>query len=111
MADQSVTLRNSHGDLGSRYLGATLRIDGTLTIEGQDLGDGVEEIFGSGSREYEWAWTIQPSNVQTLTNALGVAGDVLSALHDRFSGDAADGLKPFLDQHQIPYDCWTRIGD
>ena len=51
-----VTLRDTRDEGGSRHLSASLKGDGTLIIEGQDLGPGVEGFFGSGLTEYEWAW-------------------------------------------------------
>ena len=110
MTKRSVTLRQSRDELGSRYLGASLSVDGTLTIEGQDLGDGVEQFFGKGHREYEWVWTIISNDVVQLKAALK-SDDVLVALAERFSNAAAAELQPFLDAHGIPYKSWNRIGD
>jgi hypothetical protein len=107
----STTLRDSHDELGSRYLAASLSADGTLTIEGQDHGDGVEQVFGPGNREYEWTWKIESKDVVLLKSALRSDDDVLVALAEQFSNDAAAGLKPFLDEHGIPHECWSRIGD
>ncbi len=107
----NVTLRDTRDEGGSRYLGARLKADGTLLIEGQDLGPGVENFFGPGLTEYEWAWIIRPPGVRKLKLALACDDDVLAALRDRFSGDAAAGLKPFLDDNGIPYEPWSRVGD
>lgn len=109
MTNRTVTLRNSRDGLGSRYLGATLATDGSIRIEGQDLGDGVEQIFGC--REYEWSWTIPPHAVVTLSAALGAGDDVLAALQKRFSSDDAAELQPFLDANGVAYESWSRIGD
>jgi hypothetical protein len=106
-----VTLRDTRDEGGSRHLSASLKGDGTLLIEGQDLGPGVEGFFGPGQTEYEWAWTIRPTGVRTLKLALACDGDVLSALRDRFSGDAAADLQPFLDDNGVPYEPWSRVGD
>lgn len=113
MSGRFVTLRDHRDKLGRRYLGATLTADGTLRIEGQDLGVGVEQVFGPGNREYEWAWTIRPSNVAKLGEALNAGKNVgvLAALEQRFSGEAAAGLQTFLDEHDVPYESWSRIGD
>jgi len=56
MTSKRVVLRNTRDADGTRYLEASINAEGDLVIEGQDLGPGVEEIFGI--REYEWAWTI-----------------------------------------------------
>ena len=111
MISRSVTLRESRDKLGVRYLRATLSTNGTLTIEGQDLGDGVEQIFGPGNREYEWVWTIQASEVTKLILALNCGDDILAALLSRFSNDAAADIQPFLDKHAIQYESWSRMGD
>ena len=106
-----VTLRDTRDEGGSRHLSGSLKGDGTLVIEGQDLGPGVEGFFGSGLTEYEWAWIIRPPEVNTLKMALACEDDVLVALRDRFSGDAAAGLQPFLDDNGVSYEPWSRVGD
>ena len=105
----TVVLRDIDDAQGIRYLEASLSSDGELRIEGQDLGSGVEEIFGL--REYEWVWTVRAHNVPKLLRALGAKSDVLSALSERFTGERADELMPFLDSQGIPYEVWSRIGD
>jgi hypothetical protein len=110
MNHQSVILRDTHDALGSRQLSASLAADGTLTFEGQDIGKGVEQVFGDGNIEYEWVWTVQPEHVPQLRFALNAGDDVLSALAARFSDDAAAELYAFLNDHKIPYDSWSRIG-
>ena len=106
-----VTLRDTHDEDGTRNLGAHLKGDGTLLIEGQDYGPGVERFFGPGLTEYEWAWIIRPPGVRTLKLALACDDDVLAALRDRFTGDAAAGLQTFLDDNGVPYEPWSRVGD
>ena len=105
-----VTLRDTRDEDGSRQLSATLKGDGALLIEGQDLGPGVERFFGPGLTEYEWAWIIRPPGVKTLKLALA-RDDVLAALRDRFSGDAAADLQRFLDDNAVPYEPWSRVGE
>ncbi len=107
----TVTLRDSRDQDGARRLDARLQSDGTLLIEGQDIGPGVERFFGPGMTEYEWAWTIRPQSVTALKKALKSDDDVLSALKDRFSGAAAADLKPFLDDNGVAYEAWSRVGD
>jgi hypothetical protein len=107
----SVTLRSTRDEDGSRHLGARLEDDGSLLIEGQDLGPAVERFFGPDMTEYEWAWTIRPLGVSKLKLALACDDDVLAALIRRFSGDDAADLGSFLDDNGIPYESWSRIGD
>jgi hypothetical protein len=107
----SVTLRDTRDEDGSRQLSASLKGDGALLIEGQDLGPGVERFFGPGLTEYEWAWIIRPPGVKKLKLALACDDDVLAALRDRFSGDAAADLQPFLVDNGVPYEPWSRVGE
>ncbi|MBW6494035.1 MAG: hypothetical protein K0B16_05690 [Burkholderiaceae bacterium] len=46
------------------YLGASYSNKGDFLIEGQDIGDGVETVYGC--REYEWFWTINYSDLPKL---------------------------------------------
>ena len=105
-----VTLRDARDEDGRRQLSASLKGDGALLIEGQDLGPGVERFFGPGLTEYEWAWIIQPPGVRALQLALA-RDDVLAALRDRFSGDAAADLQRFLEDNGVPYEPWSRVGE
>jgi len=106
-----VTLRDLQDEEGSRHLCARLQNDGTLRIEGHDLGPGVARFFGAGMTEYEWVWLIKPPDVQTLSLALADENDILTTLKKRFSGDAAASLQTFLDENEVPYEAWSRIGD
>lgn len=94
---------------GSRLLEASITAEGDLLIEGHDLGDGVERHFGV--REYEWTWTVPAASLPVLLRAMGASGDVLAVLRERFSGDDAAALGPFLESHGIPTDRWSRLGD
>lgn len=109
MKEYRVVLRNVQEAGDIRYLGAILTGDGELKIEGQDVGDDVEEIFGY--REYEWVWTIRSEDVAALLKALGKSSDPLSALEAQFSGEDAGKLKAFLDTNEIPHEAWSRVGD
>jgi hypothetical protein len=111
MEKRSVTLRDTHDVQGIRHLAASLSVDGTLTIKGQDIGRGVEGVFGAGYSEYEWAWTIKPSEVERLLVVLDSGDDALAGLSGRFSGEAAAGLQAFLDEHGVVYEFWSRMGD
>jgi hypothetical protein len=109
MTGKSVVLRNVRDAQGTRHLQATLTGEGDLVIEGQDLGDGVEQIFGV--REYEWIWTIRARDLPSLLDAMGGSSNVLATLRERFSGDNAAELKSFLDSHDVPHEVWSRMGD
>jgi len=104
-----VVLRQVKDADGSRLLEASVTANGDVLIEGHDFGDGVERVFGV--REYEWAWTIPSASIPSLLHALGATDDVLSALKERFSGDNAPLLGPFLEANEIPTERWSRLGD
>lgn len=110
---RQVVLRQTRDRDGSRHLGACLEPGGDLLMEGQDLGDGVEAHFGAGCREYEWCWTVRAADLPALLDALEQppGTDPLVALAGRFSGERAAGLKAFLEQHEIPHETWSRVGD
>jgi hypothetical protein len=99
----SVTLRSSRDANGSQHLSASLQSNGTLSIDGQDI--------GRTQGEYEWALTIQPPEVEKLKTALACGDDVLAALATKFSGDAAAGLETFLNSNGVSYEFWSRLGD
>ena len=96
-----------------RHLEATRRPDGAILIEGQDLGPGVERIFGAGLTEYEWTWTIEPDAVPAAIAALeGIEGDDPLRLLAAWSA-AHGGVDPGsrLREAGVPIEFWSRIGD
>lgn len=104
-----VILRDEQTKGDSRYLSASYSINGDLKIEGQDLGRAVKGVFGCS--EYEWAWTIARPNLPKLAEALDAKSNLLGALKGRFSGPAAANLATFLEENEIPYESWSRVGD
>ena len=104
-----VTLRDIRQPGDSRSLTASLAGDGSLEIVGLDYGDGVEQSFGQ--REYEWRWHVEPAEVVKLQEALDTQDHLMTALQARFSGHAAANLQSFLNEHQIVYKSWSRVGD
>jgi hypothetical protein len=107
----TIVLRHIADQSGTRHLGARMNASGDLLIEGQDLGEGVEQFFGTGTREYEWVWTVRAANIAKLAAALGAKDDVLAALRARFSGALAAGLHGFLKESEVPFESWSRVGD
>ena len=108
-----VVLRDQHHADGSRYLDASLGSDGRLLIEGQDIGLGVERVFGEGIREYEWAWTIRPDGVPAAIVALdGAPGEPPLSVVARWSANHA-GADPggVLKKAGVPVEFWSRAGD
>jgi hypothetical protein len=81
-----VILRNERRGDDWRNLWAYLGPDGSLHIDGQDLGPGTEMVSGDG--EYEWFRTIQAEHVPRLVEMLGgeAGTDVLDLLASRYLG-------------------------
>lgn len=108
-----VILRDLRDSGGSRYLEATRHTDGGIQILGQDLGSGVEEIYGAGLTEYEWSWDIEAAAVPAAIAALdGLEGDdplyLLAAWTTQHGGiDPGSHLK----KSGVPAKFWSRIGD
>lgn len=109
----SVVLRDQRDDDGSRSLTTARTPDGGIRIEGQDLGTGVERVFGTGLREYEWAWTVAPDAVPAAIVALGGRpGDDPIVLLAAWA-QANDGADPgmHLRDAGVGVDFWSRVGD
>lgn len=104
-----VVLREQRREGDYRYLGAEIKENGDLYMEGQDLGSGVEEAFGC--REYEWCWTVKAQDIEKLKIAIGSEGEILDLLKKHFSNEKAAGLYKFMRDHDIPFESWSRIGD
>ena len=113
MEDRHIVLRKERSGADVRYLGARLEEDGSLRIEGQDLGPAVESFWGPGQSEYEWDISGSAADVPAFVLALGGAegDDVLDVLASRFAEDQMCATKVFLDEHGIPNDSWTRVGE
>ncbi len=113
MAGAAITLVRTEDAEGMRYVGARLDAQGLLTIEGQDLGPGVEAFFGKGNTEYEYEVTVRAEDLPRLLEAIGAAPGtpVLDALAARFSGSEAHTLRTFLEARGLAGAGWTRIGD
>ncbi len=106
-----IELRDVSDQGGTRHLTARLNEQGNLVIEGQDVGQAVEDSFGDGIREYEWVWTVRRADVPRLLALVQPARDVLDGLKRRFSGDEAAGLHSFLSGSEVPFSSWSRHGD
>ena len=109
MTKNCVVLRDTRDDSGTRYLEASIVSNGDLIFSGQDLGPGVEGVFGA--TEYEWIWKVAASDCKQLLEALASTTDLLEAVRVRFSGERASDIQSFLNSAGIPYDAWSRVGD
>ena len=110
--DPTVILRDQDDADGTRYLDATIDKAGRLVIEGQDVGSGVERVFGEGYREYEWRWTVKPDDIPAAMAALGgEPGESPLAVAARWSG--ANGTDPgsAIQAAKVRIERWSRLGD
>ena len=106
---KEVILRQERSKTDSRYLGAKLKENGDLVFEGQDLGSGVEEVFGAS--EYEWYWTVKAVDIPKFRSAIGSSSNILKSLKRDFSGHNAAKLYEFMQDHGIPFESYSRVGD
>lgn len=91
------------------FRAVTLNDDGSLLIEGQDLGALPEQLFGS--REYEFERTVDATGVRRLRQVLGIAPDepLLPALRARFA--TTHELERAIEDAGIDSRFWCRSGD
>jgi hypothetical protein len=106
---KKVTLREEREPGDYRFLGAEIKDNGDLVFKGQDLGSGVEGVFGC--TEYEWCWTIKKSDIPKLQGAMGGKGNIIDLLEKNFCNEKAADLYEFMQKHNIPFESWSRIGD
>lgn len=107
---ETVDMENTRDERGSFYRALRLQEDGSLVIEGHDIGRGVSDFWGAESSEYEFARTVAPSAVAQLRVAAALDdSNLLQALKSRF-GTTAE-LETFLSDHGIETTFWSRVGD
>jgi hypothetical protein len=113
MPDQpSVELWYGKDERGTRSLWARWLSDGSLRIEGQDLGRGVS-VLGEGLSEYEWQWVVEAEDVPRVVELLGSppGTDPIAAIRawvlENKGGDPGNALK----QAGLSMVFWSRLGD
>ena len=110
--ERRVELWQGRDHNGTRTIWAALVADGSLKIEGQDLGAGVA-IWGEGFTEYEWDWTVAAVDVPRAVEILGGnAGDDPLELLKGWSRDSG-GRDPgqHLKSAGLTLGFWSRVGD
>lgn len=104
---RTVRVRDERTDDDRRILEVTLDEDGSLRLDGHDLGPGTEAIRAHGS--YEWRWTIRPNHVPLVRAALGCrpGEDLLTAISQRYRGEGSYELERRLRDSEIPREFWS----
>jgi hypothetical protein len=108
----SVTLRYLRDAEGLRRLDASRRDDGGILIEGQDLGPGVEQVWGEGLTEYEWAWSLAPEPSWRRSRRWAArTGRSTRAIGVWYAANG--GLDPGIRLREagVPVEFWSRVGD
>ena len=109
LSSKKVILRDERSDTDIRYLSAEINQDGDLVFEGQDLGKGVEGVFGCS--EYEWWWSVKAEDISLFEKAMGCTGKLLKNIELKFSNENAANLYEFMQANEIPFETSSRIGD
>ena len=106
---KEVVLQRKKNQQNSITVKAKLIENGDLRIDGHDLTHQDKNMFGA--KEYEWALIVSSDNIPQLQKELGSQADILKSLKLHFSDDNSAKLKSFLEEHQIQFKFWNRVGD
>jgi hypothetical protein len=90
------------------FLDAGINEDGDLVLEGQDLGEFVEQAMGTD--EYEYANTYAKTTFPAILEALGepAGSDILEVIAARWCGNEVSfEFERRLKKAGIPSDLWT----
>jgi hypothetical protein len=95
-------LRNERRGKDVLSLWASLDAEGSLRIEGQDLGPTAAIV--SPDAEYEWIELIEAADIPRLVELLGgIAGtDILTLLEERFTGRGSYEFERLLRESDVP---------
>lgn len=110
---QRIVLRETRDATGVRYLEVRREPNGAVVIEGQDLGDGVEAVFGEGVREYEWWWRLAPEDTVVAAETLGgePGEDLLQVVARWFTAGGGHDPGSHLREAGVPIAFDSRVGD
>lgn len=112
---EHITLEAKDDDDGMVLRRLIVHDDGSLVLEGHDLGPGVERFWGRGNTEYEFSRTVAPDGVRHLRAVLEIDDtdpDALAAaLRERFArpGGSPDFEKTLV-ANDITSEFWSRVG-
>lgn len=106
---RKIMLRSERRERDSRNLWAYLDGDGSLHIDGQDLGPGTAPISSDG--EYEWFQKIRAEHIPRSLEVLGAPpeSDILSFLDENYSGESSYVLERLLRTGDVPveFSSWS----
>ena len=104
-----VELRAEQDGSDRRFLDASV-VDGSLRIDGQDLGPATSPVSSDG--EYEWSQTVQAEDIPHLIELLGgEPGESILDLLDRsYTGRNSYELERILRESDIQVRLWTYGG-
>jgi hypothetical protein len=99
-------------ELGTtRRVGLTRDSDGTLRLSGHDMGATVSEFWGPDFDGYEWSWTLDPTGVPALLDALHVEADSLDLALELAVKLRAVGTLAQQQFKSAGAEFWSRLGD
>jgi hypothetical protein len=106
---EGVVIRNTRDAGGISSLRARLNDSKDLIIEGQEIGNNVSNIWGTGINEYEWSYTIKRTDISLLTRALGGqdSDKVLKVIADKCTGKDALDIETVIRECSIPHEFWN----
>lgn len=106
MSERKVVLRDENDRTDSRSLVAYLE-DGSLRIDGQDLGPGTAPVSPDG--EYEWVITVAAGDLPRLAEHLGGSSgeDILDVLERSWCGERAAEAERLIMDDTVPHAFWS----
>ena len=103
-----VVLVDEKSGADTRHIWASLDLDGSLKISGQDLGPKVESFFGTD--EYEFSYTVPAIYLESFFSMLGIEKfeNPLDAIKE-FGGNNYERLADILEQAKeiMPIQFWS----
>jgi hypothetical protein len=95
---------------GRRYVWLRLTKEGSLVLEGQDLGGAANSYWGT--REYEWAWSLRPEQLGSFLISLGIEPSdqaVLESIGSALNGLDRSELQKVFEEAGATF--WSSSGD
>lgn len=94
MKIDKIKMIESKSERISVYLEAKIKENGDLVLEGQDIGEFVEEQFGDS--DYEYSLSVKAEYKDTI---------LLNLIKEKFANDSE--FKAWLEEKGIPSEFWS----